>query len=242
MTKAIDLMKNHCSNRNFVKGHKMMGEELNEILLAMKQAPSWMNGQQYSVIVIDDQEIKDKLFTLSTRNKHIETSSVFFLFLADLTKQKAATDLYELGFEIENDMDVMINITTDTVLAMQNTATAAESLGYGTVFCGGIRMAAKELIEMFDLPKNVFPVCGLSVGKVDETIPVEKIKPRFPMEVNVGRNSYPRVTPEQVKDYDKELEIFAEARETKLWSKKFADIYSVKTTSKTNELLKKQGF
>lgn len=239
---TINLLKNHRSNRNFVKNYKLSETDLKEILLAMKQAPSWMNGQQYSVIVIDDQDLKGKLFSLSERNEHILTSSVFFLFLADLSKQKIATEIYGENFVVENDPDTLINITTDTVLAMQNAATAAESLGYGTVFCGGIRMASEELIKIFNLPNYVFPICGLSVGKLDKEKTTEKVKPRFEMSVNIGRNTYPVVEKEDILNYDKRLQEFNELRETKIWSKKFSDIYSEARVSKTKKLLKKQGF
>lgn len=242
MNNIIELLKNHRSNRNFIMNHRISEEELNQILLAMKQAPSWMNGQQYSVIVIDDQELKEKLHSFSTRNEHISTSSVFLLFLADLTKQKIASEIHEKEFIIEDDPDVLINVTTDTILAMQNVATAAESLGYGTVFCGGIRMASKELIELFDLPKYVYPLCGLSIGKLDKEKTTERIKPRFDMSVNVGRNTYARASKEDVLNYDKKLKEFNEARETKIWSQKFADIHSDKTSLQTKIFLKEQGF
>ena len=242
MNTTINLLKNHRSTRNFVKEYEMPKEHLEEILLATKQAPSWMNGQAYSVIVVTNQKIKDKLFSFTTRNPHIVTSSVFFIFLADFTKQKLATEIEDKPFFIENNEAAFINTTTDTVLAMQNTAIAAESIGYGTVFCGGIRDIAEEVIEIFDLPKYTYPICGLSIGKVDDNIPVERLKPRFPLNVNIGINEYPKATKEDILEYNKTLEEFAEVRETKLWSVKFADVYSVDLKPTTKEILKKQGF
>lgn len=196
MNETTKLLKNHRSNRNFQAGYKIPKEHIEEILLATKQAPSWMNGQQYSVIVIDDENTKNKLYELSTRNPHIQTSSLFFIFCADLTRQKIACDIHNEEFLVEGNIDALINITTDAVLAMQNTATSAESLGYGTVFCGGIRMIAQEVIDMFNLPKYVYPVCGLSVGKLDLEKTTEQLKPRFPNEVNIDINKYPVSTKE----------------------------------------------
>lgn len=241
MNETINLLKNHRSNRNFVKGYKLSTEELDSIIEATKQAPSWMNGQQYNVIVVDNQEIKEKLYSLSTRNNHIDTSSVFLIFCADVTRQKLSSDYHNQNFAVENNIDLLINATTDVTIAMQNAATAAESLGYGTVYCGGVRVIAKEIIEMFDIPKYSFPICGLSIGKLDEELTTERKKPRFKTEVNVGHNEYVKSTTEDILEYDKTMEIFAEAREKKLWSKKFADVYEV-NTGQTQELLKKQGF
>lgn len=241
MNETIKLLQNHRSNRNFVKGHLIPRDEVNEIIKSIKQAPSWMNGQQYSVIVVDDQKLKDEIYSYTTRNKHIETSSVFFIFLADLTKQKIATDIKGKEFSFGG-VDTLINTTTDTVLAMQNAAIAAESLGYGTVFCGGIKTVADKIIKLFNLPKYVYPICGLSVGKLDEELTTERIKPRFSDDTNIGFNSYAIATKQQIEDYDKVLEVFAEKRETKIWSQKFADIYNKETQIANDDTLKNQGF
>ncbi|MBF0713533.1 nitroreductase family protein [Gemella sp. GH3] len=241
MNEVISTIKEHRSNRNFIKGYKLSKLELDTILDCAKQAPSWMNGQHYNIIVVDDQTIKDRLFELSMRNPHIQTSSVFLIFCIDLTRHSLASKKHSKNFDIEDNVDILINSTTDVSLAMQNAATVAESLGYGTVFCGGVRVIAEEIIEMLNIPKYSFPICGLSIGKLDEELTTERVKPRFNAKVNVGYNSYPSSTLEDIDEYNETLEIFAEARETKLWSQKFADVYE-KNNSKTKEILKKQGF
>ncbi len=242
MNDVIKLLKNHRSNRSFVKGHKLLVEELDSIIEATKQAPSWMNGQHYSIIVIDDENLKNKIYSLLTNNQHIDTSSVFLLFCADLTRQKLASEIHNGNFDIENNVDTIITMTTYVSLAMQNAIIASESLGYGTVCCGGIRLIAKELIELLGIPKYAYPICGLSIGKLDEELTTERVKPRFDNNVNVGFNKFPISKIIDIENYDNTMEIFAEARETKLWSKKFSDFYTEKPIKVTNELIKKQGF
>lgn len=241
MNEIIKVLQEHRSNRNFVQGYKLPKQDLESILTCAKQAPSWMNGQHYNIIVVDDQIIKDKLFELTPRNPHIKTSSVFLIFCIDLTRQSLASQKHNKNFDIVDNIDILINATTDVSLAMQNAAIAAESLGYGTVFCGGVRVIAEEIIEMLNIPKYSFPICGLSIGKLDEKLTTERVKPRFKNEVNVGYNAYPIATLEHIEEYNETLEIFAEARETKIWSQKFADVYE-KSSDKTKNILKKQGF
>lgn len=241
MNSTINLLKNHRSNRHYENDYKINKEELEEIILAAKQAPSWMNGQHYKIIVVDNQKLKEKIYNLSTKNEHIKTSSVFLIFCIDLTRQKIASEMYNKNFAIDGNIDILINATTDATLAMQNAAIAAESLGYGTVFCGGVRYISKELIEIFNIPKYSFPICGLSIGKLDEKLTTEKVKPRFSVSSSVGFNNYINSTTYDIKLYDNIMENFAEARETKLWSKKFADAYE-KNEEITLDILRQQGF
>lgn len=241
MNEIVKHLKSHRSCRNYQKGYKIPKEEISEIIECSKQAPSWMNGQHYSIIVINDEEIKSKLFEISGQ-KHIDTSSVFLLYVADLTRMNISCSLEGTFFDIENNKDILITASMDVALAMQNAAVAAESLGYGTVFCGGIRNKAKELIEIFNLPRYVYPVCGLSIGKLDLDLTTEKVKPRLKVDINVGENKYPVSTEEQILDYNRTMEEFAEARETMMWSEKFSKFYSGKPNVNNNEILKKQGF
>lgn len=241
MNEIIKVLQEHRSNRSFVQGHKLPKQDLESILSCAKQAPSWMNGQHYNIIVVDDQIIKDRLFELTPRNPHIITSSVFLIFCIDLTRQSLASRKHNKNFDIVDNIDILINATTDVSLAMQNAAIAAESLGYGTVFCGGVRVIAEEIIKMLNIPKYSFPICGLSIGQLDEKLTTERVKPRFKNEVNVGYNNYSIATLEHIEEYNGTLEIFAEARETKIWSQKFADVYE-KSSDKTKNILKKQGF
>ncbi|WP_252344687.1 MULTISPECIES: nitroreductase family protein [unclassified Gemella] len=163
MNEVIKTINNHRSNRSFVKGYKLHKEELDIIIKSSKQAPSWMNGQHYSIVVIDDEDLKNTIWELSKSNIHISTSSVFLLYCADLTRHKLSSEKHFSNFNIEDNLDTIITATTDVALAMQNAVLAAESLGYGTVCCGAIRSAAKELIEILEMPKYTYPICGISI-------------------------------------------------------------------------------
>ena len=132
----------------------------------------------------------------------------------------------------------------DVGIAMQNAALAAESLGYGIVFCGGVRGFAKGISELLNIPENALFLCGLSIGVIDEEKSTEKVKPRLPHEANVGYNEFPKSNEEVLKAYRQTMIDFAEARETKTWTKKFADFYAQPSGIEkvTKELLEKNGF
>ena len=87
-------------------------------------------------------------------------------------------------------------------------------------------------------------LCGLSIGVKDEELSTEKVKPRLPDAANVGYNEFPKSNEEVLKEYRQTMVDFAEARDTKTWTKKFADFYAQPSGIEkvTKELLEKNGF
>ena len=242
MNKVIESLKNHRSNRSFKKEYRLPKEELADILECARQAPSWMNGQHYSIIVVEDQEKKEKIFEL-TGQKQIATSAVFLLFCGNLSHVKVAAEIERKEIDFTDGYEAVVTATTDASLAMQNTIIAAESLGYGTVCCGGIRGVAKEVEEMFDIPKGAFVFCGLSIGKLDLELTTERVKPRLPFEANVGFDKFPVTTKEQLLEYNATMEKFAEARETKVWTDKMVSFHAAKPLEKALvDSLERQGY
>ncbi len=46
---ALEVMNQHRTYRNFDETYQLSEAELQKILQASRQAPSWMNGQMYSI-------------------------------------------------------------------------------------------------------------------------------------------------------------------------------------------------
>ena len=66
-------------------------EQMDFIFEAIRNTPTSYNGQQFSVIDIDDQELKLKLYEL-TGQKQIKTCSRFLAFCADFHKITLMSD------------------------------------------------------------------------------------------------------------------------------------------------------
>ena len=147
-------------------------------------------------------------------------------------------------FDISNQYEPLLIGTLDVGIAMQNAALAAESLGYGIVYCGGVRGFGDKISELLNIPENALFLCGLSIGVKDDELSTEKVKPRLPDAANVGYNEFPKSNVEVLKEYRQTMVDFAEARETKTWTKKFADFYAQPSGIEkvTKELLEKNGF
>lgn len=242
MNTTIDVLIGHKTVRHFLKGKQMSREHLDAIIAALQQAPSWMNGQHYSVIAITDDVLKEKLVTLMPRNPHLASSSVVLLFCLDVRAQEESSELNGERFECAGNLDLLLNATMDMTLAMQNAVISAESLDYGTCCVGGVRYVAKDVVELLSMPKYTYPLCCLAIGHVDTVESDERIKPRFPKHTKVGFNQIAQMNEVEIRAYADVMERFSDTRETVLWHEKFADYYSENRTIQILDQLNKQGF
>lgn len=131
-------------NRTSVRRYeydKIPSETLDFIYRAIANTPTSYNGQQFSVIAIDDQSIKEELYAI-TNQKQIKTCATLLVFCADYHKidilaQKKGID----NPHFENTLDgVMVGII-DAALAMQNAVVAAQAAGLGSCCVGYARTA-----------------------------------------------------------------------------------------------------
>lgn len=237
--KALEVLKEHRTYRNFDENYQISDDELQNILQASRQAPSWMNGQMYSIIVVKDREIREKMVALNPGNPHMLHSSVFLVFVADLKRTKKVAEHYGVDYPINEGLDPLITAVTDAALALENAVIATEALGLGSVVVGSIRKDIAEVSELLNLPEYVLPIAGLSIGKPNVKM---RSKPRLPEEAVIHYDTYQDYDYQLIEDYDDTMEKFAEARETKIWSKKFADYFSNKPNQKIDEFLKTKKF
>ena len=84
----------------------------------------------------------------------------------------------------------------DAALMAENMVIAAESLGMGSCFLGGIPFHSKKIIENYKLPPRVFPMVGLTMGYPSENPPP---RPRYPMEFVLFEDEYPQFDSELVR-------------------------------------------
>ncbi len=138
MNEVIKTLTNHRSFRQY-SNEKIKEEELKTIIKAAQSAPSWIHGQQVSIISVVDDKRKNQLADLCGNQDHIRQAPVFLVFCADFYRAKIASDLEGVSFNAIEDIDSVIVGATDVGIALGNAIAAAESYGLGTVSIGGIR-------------------------------------------------------------------------------------------------------
>jgi len=84
---------------------------------------------------------------------------------------------------------MFLTAVIDAALAAQNAAAAAESLGLGMVYIGGMRNHPEEVAALLELPPEVFAVFGMCLGTPDPAHPAE-VKPRPPQTVVLHHERY----------------------------------------------------
>lgn len=186
--------------------------DLEFVYAAIRNTPTSYNGQQFTVIDIDDPQLKVKLYEL-TGQKQIKTCSHFMVFCADYRKIElaaAAKGIETGGFPATADGYTVGVI--DASLALMSALVAAESRGLGTCPIGYIRTVDPDaVVSLLGLPRGVMAVCGLAIG-VPRELP--DLKPKQPVDVVVRHNGYGDDSiVEQILGYDKEVTRYNRTRE-----------------------------
>ena len=197
---TIELIHKHGSVRDY-KPDPVSRETIETIVAAGQRASTSSNLQMYSVIATTDQAKRTRLMSLCGGQKHVGSAPAFLAWCADLSRLTRACDMQgytnEAGY-----MENLLLAVVDVSLMMQNTALAAESLGLGICYIGAIRNNPQDVIDLLSLPKQVFPICGMTLGW-----PVESpsIRPRLPLEAVLHWDTYNANDEEYLRAYDQDM-------------------------------------
>jgi nitroreductase len=174
MNQILEFLNSHASCRSFTNQAISFDDELT-IVTTAQRSPTSSNLQAYSIIGVREQTTKDKLSALSGDQKHINSSSLFLVFCADLYRLSLLNRKRNYRFNGEL-AESFIIATVDCALAASRALMAAQALGMGGVMVGGIRNNPNDISQMLELPELVYPVMGMSLGYPASK---PKQKPRF---------------------------------------------------------------
>ncbi|WP_312241252.1 oxygen-insensitive NADPH nitroreductase [Pantoea sp.] len=215
MTPTIDLLRSHRSIRSFTD--QMISEEQREAIIAAAQSASTSSFLQCSSIIrITDKAKRDKLVNLTGGQPWVADAAEFWVFCADFNRHLQICPDAQLGRA-----EQLLLGCVDTALMAQNAMVAAESLGLGGVFIGGIRNSMAEVTELLGLPKFVLPLFGFCIGYPDA---VPDVKPRIPQAMLVHENQYQAVDPAVLADYDNRTNIYYQQRDSNQRSETWSEL------------------
>lgn len=222
-------------------------ETMSFIFDAIRNTPTSYNGQQYSVIDIDDQELKEQLYE-RTGQKQLKTCNRLLIFCSDYHKMDVLAN--RKGIEmpaITDTMDGTIIGIIDASLAMMSAVVAAQASGLGSNCVGYLRTVDPlKLAEILKLPKGVFVVCGLALG-----IPREEpdLKPKQSNDTVFFKNAYTTDEAKLADDLLKYDEIVAHYNRTRSgdttendWGGHIIEYYKHALNYKILDYLKSQGY
>lgn len=242
MNSVVELLKSHRSIRKFTD--QAIEPELFADLIEAGQAAATSSFLQGATIIrVTNKEKRSEIAQLAGNQSYIETAAEFVVFCADL--KRAGNYCHEYGKPFEGDYtEHFIIATVDVALMAQSLVTAAESVGLGICYIGGIRNNPGPVSELLQLPKGVYPVFGLCLGYPDQD---PEIKPRLPVSVILKQETYNEAgDQETITAYDDEIREYYKARTGGehgiSWTEQVATLLSEKSRPHMKEYLAGQGF
>lgn len=212
MNQVIETILNHRSVRSFTD-EKLTKEQI-EVIVSSAQAASTSSFiQAYSIIGVTDEEIKRQFVEITGGQQYVQSNGHFFVFCADLYRHELIGEIEnnDVAESIESTEKFMVAVI-DAALAAQNAALAAESMGLGICYIGGIRNHLDEVVKLLKIPHRVIPLFGLAVGyPAKETAK----KPRLPLVHVYHENKYEQnvgTYKEQLNEYNETVSAYYEER------------------------------
>ncbi|WP_064602877.1 oxygen-insensitive NADPH nitroreductase [Photobacterium sp. J15] len=181
MNQTIETILRHRSIRKFTE-QPLSEEQLSAILDSAIAASSSSFIQCVSIIRVTESDKRESLAEYAGGQPYVATAAEFLVFCADYHRHKQIHPEAKLGFTEQT-----LIASVDAALMAQNAMVAAESMGLGGVYIGGIRNNPAEVSELLSLPHHVFPLFGLCLG-----FPAQdpERKPRLPRELIVHQDEY----------------------------------------------------
>jgi FMN reductase (NADPH) len=134
--------------------------------------------------------------------------------------------------------------TVDTALAAQNATVAAESMGLGVVYIGGIRNRIAEVAELLQLPELVYPIFGMCIGYPDQQ---PLVRPRLPIKAVLHVDQYSdKGYTEALSEYDEDVRTYmynrSSGKVSSSWTESIYAKLAKPSRLQVKDFLEKQGF
>ena len=241
MNETIDLLMSHMSIRKF-KAQNVEEEKVRTIIEAAQWSATSSHFQAYSIINVKDQNKRQIIADAAGGQKWVVECPLFLVFCADLNRSKKSWQGIDVK-TLEN-TDMFLVATVDAALAAQKAFIAAQSLGLGGVYIGGIRNDLNKVSEILQLPELVYAVFGMCLGYPNQN-PGEK--PRLPLEVVYKVDSYDdSMDKERIDAYDEVIRQYYKERSggkiQDTWTERCGKYMMEKPREYLGEFLKSKGF
>lgn len=162
MNKHIELLLNRKSEREYEQ-KEIEPEKINAIFDVINSSPTSSNSHDFSVIVIEDKKIKERISLNIPSQKHIVDAPLFLLFCADLNRIDYLFEKDNMNSET-NTLNNLISSTGDAFIAASFAHSAALNLGLGSCFVGIVRASLDFLKDELNLNGKIIPLVGLTIG------------------------------------------------------------------------------
>jgi nitroreductase len=171
---AIENIMTRTSIRRYQKNQTISADTIETILRAAMAAPTAMNKQPWTFVVLDNRSALDSLAAKLEHGQMLNEASVAIVTCGDLSKA------------IEGDGQAFW--VQDVSAATENLLLAAHALGLGAVWTGVYPIAdrVQSVQDALGLPENVIPLAIVPIGR-----PIADQEPKDKwLEDNVHHNQW----------------------------------------------------
>jgi nitroreductase len=196
MNSTIETIMSHRSIRKF-SPQPIDKAQLDTIIQAGLAASSSSMLQVVSIIRVTDPEKRTQLAQYAGNQAYVASAAEFLVFCIDYQRHSAINPQVQADFT-----ELTLIGAVDSGIMAQNCLLAAESMGLGGVYIGGLRNNAKGVDELLGLPANTAILFGMCLGHPEQD---PEVKPRLPAKVIVHENQYQPLNLEDIKDYDQTM-------------------------------------
>jgi FMN reductase [NAD(P)H] len=175
MNETLRIQQSHRSIRDY-QDTPVSDAMLDQIIAAAHRAPTSMNAQEISLVVVRDAERRARIAGLSGGQAWIVKAPVFIAIVIDFHKTDLGVRKAGQTQLIHESMEGFGVAAVDAGIVLGTLITAAESLGLGVVPIGSIRRNPQGMTDLLGLPPLTFPLVGLCIGHIAGDVPQ---KPRM---------------------------------------------------------------
>lgn len=240
---TMRLQRAHCSIRRF-RADPISRDTLEALIRCGQAAASSSFIQAYSVVRVTVPAHREAIAAAAGGQAWVVAAPELLVFCADLRRvDQACRKAGEAP--LEGMTEHALAAVVDVSLMAQNLLLAAESLGLGGVYIGGIRNDPQVVVDCLQLPHGVAPIFGLCLGWPAETS-TEAVKPRLPLELVLHDGQYRDAADGELTAYDATMADYyrtrAENRKTIAWSAAVAQAVQGKKREHMRTFLQERGF
>ena len=242
MNETLKLQHSHRSDRSF-SDEPLSDAMLDAIIEAAYRAPTSINGQEISLVVVRDAERRARISEIAGNQAWIAKVPVFITVVVDFNKTRLGVEAAGEQQIIQESLEGYTAGALDAGIALANMMVAARSLGLGIVPIGGIRRNPQAMIDLLQLPPLTFPIAGICIGHIAQP---SSQKPRLPIgSFRHDEHYHPEALPPAIAAYDAILPDYWRSigRADGLpWTQNIANFYKRVYYPDTWRVANKQGF
>ncbi|MFV0352469.1 MAG: nitroreductase family protein [Oscillospiraceae bacterium] len=203
------------------------------------QAPTAGNQVLYTILEIEDAELKLALSKTCDNQPFIAKAPLVLVFLADCRRWYNAYKAAGMQPRKPGAGDLLL-ACEDAMIAAQNTVVAAHSLGLGSCYIGDILENREEHVKLLHLDEYTLPICMVVYGYPTQQQIDRQKPPRFDAKYVVQRNTYTAPDEKQLREmfeghtYGKDFDEYISA----FCKRKYESEFSAEMTRSAGEYLK----